>query len=56
MLHIRHQAVEGARRAIPSKEIPYTPAKDNTPIWGVILGTLGRQGSFKQLQVSVTKS
>jgi len=24
---------------------------DTAPLWGVILGTLGRQGSFKQLQV-----
>jgi 2-(3-amino-3-carboxypropyl)histidine synthase len=55
MRHIRHQAVESARRAIPSKETPGTPLNENTPMWGVILGTLGRQGSFKQLQVSVAK-
>ena len=24
---------------------------DETPAWGVVLGTLGRQGNFRQLQV-----
>lgn len=49
MRQIRHQAVEDARDSIPSEQ---TPANDDTPLWGVILGTLGRQGSFKQLNVS----
>jgi len=30
------------------------PAGSDPPLWGVILGTLGRQGSFKQLQ-AITK-
>ena len=29
---------------------------EESPLWGVILGTLGRQGSFKQLQVSLIYS
>lgn len=49
MRQIRHKAVEDARKSIPSEK---TPVDDNTPLWGVILGTLGRQGSFKQLNVS----
>lgn len=28
------------------------PVMSDSPLWGVILGTLGRQGSYKQLQAS----
>lgn len=48
MRQIRHQAVETARDTIP---IDKTHVDDDKPLWGVILGTLGRQGSFKQLNV-----
>lgn len=65
MRSIRDEAVQAARRSIkdftsPSasvigggpempKQLP-GPMKEPTPLWGVVLGTLGRQGSFKQLQ------
>ena len=60
MRTVRDEAVRTARRSIDSfashannavtgatvsAPLPPTP-----PLWGVILGTLGRQGSFKQLQ------
>jgi 2-(3-amino-3-carboxypropyl)histidine synthase len=48
MRQIRHQAVEIARDTIPTDK---TRGDDDKPLWGVILGTLGRQGSFKQLNV-----
>ncbi|KAI0796306.1 diphthamide synthesis protein [Irpex lacteus] len=65
MRTVRHEAVENARRSIgafasPDTHAdlasPSTPAhaggitSDSPPLWGVILGTLGRQGSFRQLQ------
>jgi 2-(3-amino-3-carboxypropyl)histidine synthase len=59
MRTVRTDAVRTARRSIEhigsslasdaSNGISKTP--DDVPLWGVILGTLGRQGSFKQLQV-----
>lgn len=51
MRQIRHQAVESARDAIPTEQ---SRIEDDKPLWGVILGTLGRQGSFKQLNVSLS--
>ncbi|GJE84105.1 diphthamide synthesis [Phanerochaete sordida] len=52
MRAVRHEAVQAARRSIDvlahAGEI--APASAESPLWGVILGTLGRQGSFKQLQ------
>ncbi|KAI0033353.1 diphthamide synthesis protein [Vararia minispora EC-137] len=53
MCDIRNNAVQVARKSIDS----FTTAslKDVTPpLWGVVLGTLGRQGSFKQLQACST--
>ena len=52
---VRDQAVQTARRSIeafPTMASSLVPHEGSPPIWGVILGTLGRQGSFKQLQVS----
>ncbi|KAG2077659.1 Diphthamide synthesis [Suillus decipiens] len=55
MRTIRDDAVQKARKSIkafsqtsPSRGT-VAPADEN-PIWGIILGTLGRQGSFKQMQ------
>ena len=61
MRRIRDQAVQSARESITSLASSLDPteldliAKPSGPVqqpqlWGVILGTLGRQGSFKQLQ------
>ncbi|KIP07015.1 hypothetical protein PHLGIDRAFT_106185 [Phlebiopsis gigantea 11061_1 CR5-6] len=57
MRTVRHEAVQTARRSIdalassssPSQSAVAHPAGQG-PLWGVVLGTLGRQGSFKQLQ------
>jgi 2-(3-amino-3-carboxypropyl)histidine synthase len=57
----RDQAVQDARKSIEAfsrdssvvvREKDVSP-KTEPPLWGVILGTLGRQGSFKQLQVYI---
>ncbi|EPQ59384.1 hypothetical protein GLOTRDRAFT_55327, partial [Gloeophyllum trabeum ATCC 11539] len=58
MQTVREQAITTARRTIEALSRPSaakmqivhgsTPRED--PLWGVILGTLGRQGSFRQLQ------
>ncbi|KAJ3741399.1 putative diphthamide synthesis protein-domain-containing protein [Lentinula detonsa] len=63
MRSVRRDAIEGARKsigwvetarsrrqtsAVTTMDVPST--EDDTPLWGVILGTLGRQGSFRQLQ------
>ncbi|KAJ7068050.1 putative diphthamide synthesis protein-domain-containing protein [Mycena amicta] len=45
---IRENAVNTARRSLAHFTTPEPTT--NAPLWGVILGTLGRQGSFKQLQ------
>lgn len=59
MRTIRDEAVQTARRSIDVLAASPTTtdgaelvraAKPAPPLWGVILGTLGRQGSFKQLQ------
>jgi len=61
MLRIRDHAVQSARESITSLDLSLNPVeldltvKPSTPVkqpqsWGVILGTLGRQGSLKQLQ------
>ncbi|KAJ6510045.1 putative diphthamide synthesis protein-domain-containing protein [Mycena vitilis] len=45
---VRDDAVQTARKSI---DVFARAEKDSeAPLWGVILGTLGRQGSFKQLQ------
>ncbi|KAL1723584.1 putative diphthamide synthesis protein-domain-containing protein [Schizophyllum commune] len=45
MQRVREDAVRKARKT----PTPYSPISD-APLWGVILGTLGRQGNFRQLQ------
>lgn len=52
MSSMRDQAVQMARASL--RELESDLSHDHgplAPVWGVILGTLGRQGSFKQLQV-----
>lgn len=51
---VRDDAVRTARKSIAllMRESPDVREDiDATPLWGVVLGTLGRQGNFKQLQV-----
>lgn len=48
MQSVRDDAVQTARRSIAALS---HASSDPPPLWGVILGTLGRQGNFKQLQV-----
>lgn len=52
MQTVRDDAVQTARKSIIAfaRDTSETDT-DPTPPWGVILGTLGRQGNFKQLQV-----
>ncbi|OCH92901.1 Diphthamide synthesis [Obba rivulosa] len=55
MRQLRHEAVQTARRSIstfaePAADSNHHQPADSAPLWGVVLGTLGRQGSFKQLQ------
>ncbi|PCH41136.1 diphthamide synthesis protein [Wolfiporia cocos MD-104 SS10] len=59
MRTIRDEAVQAARRSIDAFShsdetadltVSAFSPKADTPLWGVVLGTLGRQGSFKQLQ------
>ena len=53
---MRYEAVQAARRSIDAFATSEThsdvgrPLQQEPPLWGVVLGTLGRQGSFKQLQ------
>lgn len=47
MTTVRHEAVKTARNSL---QIPENSAPNS---WGVVLGTLGRQGSFLQLQVTL---
>lgn len=59
MRQVRRDAIEGARKSIgwigTTIDPPPSTTDDEpeTPLWGVILGTLGRQGSFRQLQVNL---
>lgn len=54
MRTVRDQAVQNARRSISDLTAPLNGTDGGpsspAPMWGVVLGTLGRQGSFKQLQ------
>ncbi|KAF8974607.1 diphthamide synthesis protein [Flammula alnicola] len=52
MQAVRDSAVQAARKSLTlSSEISSSTDDDDTgPLWGVILGTLGRQGSLKQMQ------
>ena len=50
----RTTAVESARASIQRLSLTSTGTSgddDDGPLWGVILGTLGRQGSLRQLEV-----
>ena len=53
MYDTRHAAVTSARVAVSSPRITQSGEAtcNERPMWGVILGTLGRQGNAKQLQV-----
>ena len=51
MQDVRSHAVRAARKTITAEDAP-EDANEEKPMWGVILGTLGRQGNFHQLQVS----
>ena len=55
MQAVRHDAVTTAKKSIKaitqSKNSGSILMNSDSPLWGVILGTLGRQGSLKQLQV-----
>ncbi|KAF8232465.1 diphthamide synthesis protein [Tricholoma matsutake] len=53
MQTVRDNAVQSARKSIvvqTHKARDIQEDDDATPLWGVILGTLGRQGNFKQLK------
>lgn len=55
MRTVRDDAVKKARKSIAaisqiSSLHGIAAQADENPIWGIILGTLGRQGSFKQMQ------
>ncbi len=58
MRTVRDEAVQTARRSITAHAsqlqtttpVPSPSSSSSPPMWGVILGTLGRQGSFKQLR------
>jgi 2-(3-amino-3-carboxypropyl)histidine synthase len=52
MQTVRDNAVEMARKSLAVLlQNNGSTLEEGAPLWGVILGTLGRQGSFKQLQV-----
>jgi 2-(3-amino-3-carboxypropyl)histidine synthase len=59
MMTMREDAVRTARKSLsgisPEIEVKanglHDEVKNEPALWGVILGTLGRQGSFRQLQV-----
>lgn len=50
MQSIRANAIHTARRTIASLS---KSDEEQRPLWGLILGTLGRQGNFCQLQVNL---
>jgi len=54
MQTVRDNAVQTARKSIAALTQKSSDVQENVsvaPLWGVILGTLGRQGNVKQLQV-----
>lgn len=66
MKSIRGNAIQQARSSVSLASLNALPPITNSTVsnitsrtekqsWGVILGTLGRQGSLKQLQVCVIK-
>lgn len=52
MQSARDKAVQTAQRSINALSDNDYGQKDPQQLWGVILGTLGRQGNFNQLRVS----
>jgi 2-(3-amino-3-carboxypropyl)histidine synthase len=62
MRAVRADAVRTARKSIEPREIAGSASEGkpgvqaSSPLWGVVLGTLGRQGNFKQLQVNEPSS
>lgn len=53
MQTVRDNAIQMARKSLAVlSQNRYSTVEEGAPLWGVVLGTLGRQGSFKQLQVS----
>ncbi|KAF8138235.1 putative diphthamide synthesis protein-domain-containing protein, partial [Boletus edulis] len=64
MRRVRDQAVQSARESLASlppsldpteSELSGLPSLQHSQLWGVILGTLGRQGSFRQLQAIINQ-
>jgi len=51
MQSVRENAVQSARQSIKHFSENNSIGEDSTKLWGVVLGTLGRQGNVKQLQV-----
>lgn len=53
MQTVRNQAIQTAKRSVDAYRSPgmIEDRSNDTPLWGVILGTLGRQGNFNQLRV-----
>ena len=59
MTAVRSKAVDTARNYIKTLELRRSEGMkmpEDEPVWGVILGTLGRQGNFKHLEVSLLRS
>lgn len=55
MQTFRDDAVQAARKTIkPLSESASSSPEELSPLWGVILGTLGRQGNLKQMQVRIS--
>ncbi|CAA7260188.1 unnamed protein product [Cyclocybe aegerita] len=50
MQSVRDNAVQTAQRSLALLSAHENDPRDEVPLWGVILGTLGRQGNFRQLQ------
>ncbi|PPQ73588.1 hypothetical protein CVT24_007956 [Panaeolus cyanescens] len=50
MQTVRDDAVQTARRSIAAFSSEGLSTESPPPLWGVILGTLGRQGNVKQMQ------
>jgi hypothetical protein len=54
MYAMRAQAIRSAREAISTLGSRVSDDRvSETPMWGIVLGTLGRQGNFNHLQVSL---
>lgn len=51
MQSVRDQAIQTARKSIVSES--HITSDGSRPLWGVVLGTLGRQGNVKQLRVCI---